>query len=130
MARKNALNAALQLFKVVVDCGDDDRDVLRGQRWLGGKLDGFVEPVTETVDNGAEVPMRPINMRLAFVLFYILPDLPAQTLGPRSVLWSATEEGKALPEEKPGPLSQGENIENRHYVGRPRRRLGSVMNDG
>lgn len=58
-ARENALDGLPQLVEVIVNCRDDNRDVLGRIRRLRRDREGFVAPMTEKVDDGAEVAVEP-----------------------------------------------------------------------
>lgn len=50
-----------QLLEVVVNRRDDNSDILGRIRWLRRDCEGFVAPMAEKVDDGAEVTVEPAN---------------------------------------------------------------------
>jgi hypothetical protein len=60
-ARENALDGLPQLFEVIVNRRDDNRDILGRIRWLRRDWERFVAPMAEKVDDGAEVTVEPAN---------------------------------------------------------------------
>jgi hypothetical protein len=60
-ARENALDGLPQLLEVIVNCRDDNGDILGRIRRLRRDRDGFVAPMAEKVDDGAEVTVEPAN---------------------------------------------------------------------
>jgi hypothetical protein len=60
-ARENALDGLPQLFEVIVNRRDDNRDILGRIRRLRRDREGFVAPMAEKVDDGAEVAVEPAN---------------------------------------------------------------------
>lgn len=58
---QNALDGFSQLFKIVVNRGNDDRDILLSVRRLGRNWDRFVTPMAVGVDNEADVTVQPAD---------------------------------------------------------------------
>ena len=67
LARENAFKGGPQVGKVIVDCGNDDRDIVRGiprplRNWLG-----LVSPVADAVAYEANISMKP-NLSFSLTL--------------------------------------------------------------
>jgi hypothetical protein len=77
------LDGLPQLFEVIVNRRDDNRDILGRIIWLRRDWEGFVAPMAEKVDDGAEVTVEPANSMSAPTL----RDCPMLLIGCLGTIW-------------------------------------------
>lgn len=78
LASQNALQRFSQFFEIVVNCGNDNRDIIWSVRWFDWDRNTSIRPMANGIDNETGISVEPASRVLAFGFTSALTSINSQ----------------------------------------------------